>query len=151
MFRRHVVLSCALLLLAAACKQDADDVQPPTAGEAFSSIILPPDATVESKSGSADALQLVFHSTATPNDVAQFYRSQFSRAGWSIVSDLTDSAGVIAMHVDWSATNQPMWVRIIPADRGTRVELFGAVPDRDTSYVRRSAAAKDSSNSLRPR
>jgi hypothetical protein len=94
---------------------------------------------VESTSGGADALQLVFQSTAKPDEIANYYRAQFSRPGWSIVSDLTDSGGAIAMYVDWTATNQPMWVRIVPNEGGTRIELTGAVPTRDSSYVRRSA------------
>jgi hypothetical protein len=151
MLRHHATLFCALLFLAAGCHKDAQDVQPPTAGEAFPTIPIPPEASVESKSGGADALQLVFQSTAKPDEIANYYRAQFSRPGWSIVSDLTDSGGAIAMYVDWTATNQPMWVRIVPNEGGTRIELTGAVPTRDSSYVRRSAAAKDSSNSLRPR
>jgi hypothetical protein len=149
---RHLaVVSCALLLLAGACQKDEDDIKPPNVAEAFPSVLLPPNSRVESESGSTDALQLVFQSVAEPEVIAQYYRTQFSGAGWSIVSDLTDSTGATAIHVDWTATGQPMWVRIVPNDRGTRVELTGAVPSRDSSYVRRSAAAKDLSNSLRPK
>jgi hypothetical protein len=149
---RHLaVVSCALLLLAGACQKDEDDIKPPNVAEACPSVLLPPNSRVESESGSTDALQLVFQSVAEPEVIAQYYRTQFSGAGWSIVSDLTDSTGATAIHVDWTATGQPMWVRIVPNDRGTRVELTGAVPSRDSSYVRRSAAAKDSSNSLRPK
>jgi hypothetical protein len=149
---RHVAaVSCALLLLAGACQKDAEDIKPPNVAEAFSSIPLPPNSRVESRAGGADAVQLVFQSYATPEVIAQYYRAQFSQPGWSIVSDLTDSTQTTAMHVDWTATGQPMWVRIVPNDSGARVELVGAVPSRDSSYVRRSAAAKDSSNSLRPK
>jgi hypothetical protein len=149
---RHLAaVSCALLLLAGACQDNEDKVEPPTAMEAFPSIPLPPNSSVESQFGSADALQFVLQSTSKPGDVANYYRHQFSQAGWSIISDLTDSSGTTAMHVNWTATGQPMWIRIVPDSAGSRVELMGAVPERDTSYVRRSAAAKDSSNSLRPR
>jgi hypothetical protein len=149
---RHLAaVSCALLLLAGACQNDAENVKPPNVAEAFPSILLPPNSRVESQSGSEDALQLVFQSVAEPEVIVQYYRARFSEPGWSIVSDLTDSTGATAIHVDWNKTQQPMWVRIVPNEQGTRVELTGAVPTRDSSYVRRAQAAKDSSNSLRPR
>jgi hypothetical protein len=149
---RHLAaVSCALLLLAGACQKDKENIQPPNVAEAFPSILLPPNSRVESQSGSTDALQLVFQSVSEPQLILAYYREQFSQPGWSIVSDLTDSTGATAIHVDWNATHQPMWVRIVPNDQGTRVELTGAVPTRDSAYVRRSEAAKDSSNTLRPR
>ncbi len=149
--RQFAAVSCALLLLAGACQNDKENVKPPNVAEAFPSVLLPPNSKVKSQSGSADALQLVFQSVAEPQLIADYYRDRFSEPGWSIVSDLTDSTGATAIHVDWTATHQPMWVRIVPNDQGTRVELTGAVPTRDSSYVRRTQEAKDSSNTLRPR
>jgi hypothetical protein len=120
-------------------------------GEAFSTLYVPPHAVLESKSGSADALEIVFRSSDKSADVADFYRRLFSGEGWEIVSDLTDSAGAVAMHVEWSATRQPMWLRIEPVGAGSRVALSGAVPDRDSSYVRRTREAAETTNTFRPR
>jgi hypothetical protein len=150
--RRHLLmLSSGLLLLAAACHKDAEKIEPPAVGEAFPTLLIPPNSAVVSRSGSRDALQITFRSTVTADAVAAYYRSQFSKAPWVIVSDLTDSTGAISMHVDWSETQQPMWLQIIPLGDGSQIEMAGAVPDRDSSYVQRSRAAEDSSNTVVPR
>ncbi len=148
---QYRLLVSTLLVLAAACHGDADKVKSPGIGQAFPTVLLPPDASVVSQSGGADAVQLVFRSPHPPAFVSSYYRTQFSQPGWSIVSDLTDSAGVTAMHVDWTATHQPMWVRMVPEAGETRVELTGAVPGLDTSYTRRSQRARDTTNTLKTR
>lgn len=150
--RHHLLaLSSGLLLLAAGCQKDAEKIEPPGVGQAFPTVLIPPQGSMVSKSGSQDALQITFRTPVKLEDIASYYRSQFGQPGWIIVSDMTDSAGAIAMHVDWSATQQPMWLRMTTVPGGTEIEMVGAVPDRDTSYVRRSREAADSSNSFVPR
>lgn len=151
MYRPHLAIAAGLLLLATGCKKAAEKVEPPSLGAAFPTVLLPPQGSLVSQSGSLDALQLTFTSPERPERIAAYYRSQFEQPGWNIVSDFTDSTGAVSMHVDWSKTNQPMWLQITPAAGGTQIALTGAVPSRDTSYVRRARAAEDTSNTLRPR
>jgi hypothetical protein len=150
---RHPIrlIAVALLVTSAGCEKKAEPIQPPELGQAFSTLYVPPNSTLESKSGSADALQVVFNSTDSAGAIASFYRRQFSQPGWTIVGDLRDSTGAINLHVEWAKTRQPMWIRIEPVGRGSRVGLTGAVPGRDSAYVRRTREAAETTNTFRPR
>lgn len=150
--RHHLLaLSSGLLLLAAGCQKDAEKIEPPGVGQAFPTVLIPPQGSMVSKSGSQDALQITFRTPVKLEEIASYYRSQFGKPGWIIVSDLTDSTGAVSMHVEWSATRQPMWVRLAPVGGATEVEMAGAVPGLDSAYVRRSREAADTSNTFVPR
>lgn len=123
----------------------------PQLGAAFATVITPPSSALVSRAGSSDALELTFQSGLGAERIAQFYRGQFSREGWRIVSDIADTAGVIAMHVEWDATRQPMWVRIQPEGNGSTINMVGAVPASDSAYQARRTAGTDSANTLVPR
>ncbi len=144
----HAVL---LLVLLAACRDKEPAPTMPPVGRAFATVITPPGGTLVSHSGSSDAVELTFQSGNGAEAIADYYRNQFSRVGWRILSDLADTAGVIAMHVEWDATSQPMWVRIQPAGNGSTINLVGAVPASDSAYQARRAATADSANTLVPR
>lgn len=146
--KTYVVMALVLL---AGCQDKEPAPTLPQVGEAFATVITPPGGALLSRSGSADALELTFQSGISSEAVADYYRTQFSREGWRILSDLSDTAGVIAMHVEWDATRQPMWVRIQPAGNGSTVNLIGAVPASDSVYRARRDAKADSSNTLVPR
>jgi len=147
----RLLFAAGLLLLASGCRKDAEKVEPPSLGAAFPSVLIPPQGSLISQSGSQDALQLTFRSPEPLAEVAAYYRGEFQQSGWNIVSDLADSTGTISMHVDWAKTDQPMWLQLSSVAGGTQVEMVGAVPSRDSSYVRRSQAAEDTSNTFRPR
>ncbi|HEU4799908.1 MAG TPA: hypothetical protein VFS94_04695 [Gemmatimonadales bacterium] len=140
-----------LVVLLAACQDREPAPTLPQVGEAFTTVITPPRGALVSRSGSSDALQLTFQSGVGAEQVAEFYRGQFSREGWRILSDLVDTSGVIAMHVEWDATRQPMWVRIQPVGNGSTINLVGAVPASDSAYQARRQSGADSANTLVPR
>jgi hypothetical protein len=150
---RHPIrlIAVALLVASAGCEKKAEPIQPPGLGEAFPTFFVPPNSAMESKSGSADALQVVFNSSDSAAAIARFYRHQFSQPGWTIVGDLRDSTGAINLHVEWTRTRQPMWIRIESVGRGSRIGLAGAVPGRDSAYVRRTREAAETTNTFRPR
>ena len=148
---RHLSFVVVLVVLLAACRDREPAPTMPEVGEAFSTVITPPNASLVSKSGSSDALELTFQSGAGADQIAEFYRGQFSREGWAILSDLADTSGVIAMHVEWDATRQPMWVRIEPVGNGSTINLVGAVPASDSAYQARRQAGADTANTLVPR
>jgi hypothetical protein len=121
----------------------------PEFGEAFPNLPLPASARMISRQGSRDALQLVLEVPAPPEAVAGMYRANLSTESWRLVSDTRDSVGAVVLYAEG---DQPLWVRITAGDSGrSRVELTGAVPGRDSTYVRRRQAASDTINTLRSR
>ncbi|HEU4828333.1 MAG TPA: hypothetical protein VFT04_03985 [Gemmatimonadales bacterium] len=138
------------LLAVAACEPappPPEDI--PELGEAFPSLPLPAGGEVVSRQGSRDALQVVIDVPAPVRAVAAMYRANLSTESWRLVSDTRDSAGAIILYAEGE---KPLWVRIAEGAPGrTRVELSGAVPGRDTTYVRRREAASDTINTLRSR
>ena len=137
---RHL-LSVACLLLPA-CRADSPSSKPPTPPEfakAFSNLPLPPDPEFVSRTGSADALQLTVHSPAGVDAVTENYRNVFSHAPWRLVSDAKNPDGSTVLYAEHNGP--PLWVRIWKlGDRGTMVELTGAVIEKDS--VKKSPAKK---------
>ncbi len=117
----------AILALVAcvACKDKAP--QTPRFSQVFPNLPLPPHATVVSRSGSADALQLTLLSSAKVGDVETYYRNVLSKNGWKLVNDMRDRDGAVALFAERDGT--PLWVRIKSTDDSvaTMVELAGAV------------------------
>jgi hypothetical protein len=138
------------LLVTAACEPAppvSEDL--PEFGEAFPNLPLPASAKVVARQGSRDALQFVLEVPQAPEAMVSMYRTHLSTSAWRLISDTRDSAGTVTLYAEGQ---QPLWVRIAGMGGGmTRIELSGAVPGRDSSYVRRRKAAADTSNTLRPR
>lgn len=121
----------------------------PQLGEAFPNLPLPANARILSQQGSRDALQVVLEVAEPAHVVTQLYRDNFSKASWRLVSDTRDSAGVVILYAEGQ---KPIWVRISAVDPNTtQVEVSGAVPGRDTTYMRRRQTASDTINTLRSR
>jgi hypothetical protein len=138
------------LLAATACEPAPPPPEDlPEFGEAFPDLPLPASARMISRQGSRDALQIVLEVPAPPEVVAGMYRTNLSTASWRLVSDTRDSTGAVVLYAEGE---QPLWVRVAAADSGrSRVELTGAVPGRDTTYMRRRQTASDTINTLRSR
>ena len=138
------------LLAIAACEPAPPPPEDlPEFGEAFPNLPLPAAAKVVSRQGSRDALQVVLEVAQPPEALATMYRANLSTGTWRLVSDTRDSSGAIVLYAEGA---KPLWVRIAAADSGrTRVELSGAVPGRDSTYMQRRQAAADTANTFRPR
>lgn len=145
------LLAGAALVAACGDRSASDEETMPSVTDAFVSVMMPPNGSLVSRSGSTDALQIRFSTGVGADAVASFYRRQFENEGWRLVSDQTDSAGVVSMYVEWREGGRPMWVRVTPEGNGTVVDLTGAVPAGDSAYVARRRAAADSANQLTPR
>jgi hypothetical protein len=137
----------ACLLALGACGGDEQPKQA-SVNQTMPNLPLPPNAEFLSRSGSADALQLVFQSAATPDFVAGYYRNIFSTGGWSLVSDLRQPDSTLVLYAEQSG--HPMWVRIKPTGQTSRIELMGAIPGADSAYARAAKAARDTTNTMRP-
>ena len=108
-----------------ACKDKGPQL--PKVSQVFPNLPLPPQASVVSRSGSPDAMQITLLSAAKVADVETYYRSVLSRNGWRLVNDMRDSDGSVVLLAEQDGP--PLWVRIKSTDDSvaTMVELAGAV------------------------
>jgi hypothetical protein len=128
-FRAQFIVACLVLL---ACGSEPRGPKPPSLGEAFSHLPLPPQPELVSQTGSADALQLTLHSPANLDVVADYYRNTLSTGAWRLVSDTKTADGSVVMYAEQNGP--PMWVRIWKSENrpGTMVQLTGAVVGKDS-------------------
>ena len=129
-FRRIFSIAGVVLL---ACRSEPRDSQPPppTLAKAFPTLPLPRDPELVSRAGSTDALQLTLHSPAGVDEVTEYYRTVLSNTPWRLVSDRQNPDGSTVLYAEHNGP--PLWVRIWKlGDRGTMVELTGAVIQKDS-------------------
>jgi hypothetical protein len=114
-----------VILALVACKDRGP--QMPKVSEVFPNIPLPPQASVVSKSGGSDALQITLISPAKAKDIETYYRAVLSKNGWRLVNDMRDRDGSVVLLAEQDGP--PLWVRIKSTDDSvaTMVELAGAV------------------------
>lgn len=144
----HAVVAAALLALSA-CRSEPERVEPPSLGEALPSLPLPPGAKLISSGGSVDAAQLVLQTPAPAEGVAEYYRGAMSAPGWRLIGDTKDSTGAYTLYGE--GPTRPMWVRVRTLGSGTEVTITGAVPGMDTTFARKQADTRDTTNTLMPR
>ena len=124
-----------------ACRSQPRDSQSaqPAFAKAFSNLPLPREPELVSRAGSADALQLTVHSPAGVDEVTEYYRTVLSNTPWRLVSDRRNPDGSTVLYAEHNGP--PLWVRIWKlGDRGTMVELTGAVIQKDS--VKKSSPKK---------
>lgn len=130
----RIPLSVALLVLAVGCSEPRKMAN---IGETIPNLPLPPSAAVLSREGSEDALKIQFHSSDSPEDVANYYRNTLSQAPWTLVSDTKQADGTVALYAEQNGP--PLWVTIRKADgaSGSIVDLAGAkvAPKRKDSVT----------------
>ena len=107
------------------CKDKAP--QTPKVSQVFPNLPLPPNASVVSKSGGTDALQITLISPVKAKDVEAYYRMMLSKNGWRLMNDMRDQDGSVVLFAEQDGP--PLWVRIKSTDDSvaTMVELAGAV------------------------
>jgi hypothetical protein len=113
------------ILALVACKDKGP--QSPKVSQVFPNLPLPPNASVVSRSGGADALQITLLSPVKAKDVETYYRATLSKNGWRLVNDMRDKDGSVVLFAE--RNGPPLWVRIKSTDDSvaTLVELAGAV------------------------
>ena len=119
------IWAAVAVLALVACKDKAP--QTPKVSQVFPNLPLPPNASVVSRSGSSDALQLTLMSAVKAKDVESYYRTMLSKNGWRLVNDMRDQDGSVVLFAEQDGP--PLWVRIKSTDDSvaTVVELTGAV------------------------
>ena len=103
---------------------------PPKLSQVLPNLPLPPNASLVSRSGGSDALQITLISPAKVKDVETYYRASLTKNGWRLVNDMRDRDGSVVLLAE--RDGPPLWVRIKSTDdsAATMVELAGAImPD----------------------
>ena len=113
------------ILALVACKDKPP--QTPKVSQVFPNLPLPPNASVVSKSGGADALQITLISPVKVKEVEAYYRTMLTKNGWRLMNDMRDRDGSVVLFAEQNGP--PLWVRIKSTDDSvaTMVELAGAV------------------------
>ncbi|MBA3319040.1 MAG: hypothetical protein H0T50_13260 [Gemmatimonadales bacterium] len=133
------ILACLALLALPGCKDKDSEPAMPRVSQVFPKLPLPPQATVLSRTGGPEAIQLSLRSPAKAKDVETYYRAVLSRDGWRLVNDMRDRDGSVVLLAQQDGP--PLWVRIKSTDDSvaTIVELSGAVVP-DTGKVAKPAS-----------
>lgn len=141
----RIAASLVALLALAACEKKQKEAELPSVLDVMPEIIMPPNASYVSKSGSKEALALVIRTSLTTEQAATFYRTALRPPNWRLVSDSKDNAGATILYAEHGG--RPVWVRVWPDSEfnATFVELTGAVqnlhPDSTMSPADSEAAA----------
>ena len=109
---------------------DEKAVETPEFSRVFPNLPIPPNASVVSRSGGSDALQLTLMSQNKAQEIEAYYRTVLTRNGWRLVNDQRDRDGGVALLAELKG--QPLWVNIKSTEDSvaTIVRLAGAViPD----------------------
>ncbi len=147
--RTFLVTLVAAVAVATACGSDAPAVKPPDMMTAFPNLTLPPGGRFVARGGGADAAELVIHSPGSVEVESTYYREYLSKAPWRLVSDTKGPVGTVLLYGE--SETRPMWVRLREIDGGVESILTGGVPGYDTTYARKAADTRDTTNTLRPR
>ncbi len=115
----------ALTLVAVAGCRDATP-EPPKMADVFQNLPLPPNASVVSRSGGADALQVTLMSPYPAKRIVAYYRDVLSKNGWRLVNEAKGSDGATTLFAEQDGP--PLWVTVRPtADiAAILVDLAGA-------------------------
>jgi hypothetical protein len=102
-------------------------------GKAMPNLPLPPAATVLTRSGGEDALQITFRSAYPPDSLAKFYRQVLTSGVWNLVNDDRAADGTVSLYAE--RNGPPLWVTIRqdPDSRGSLLTLGGAVTKPDST------------------
>lgn len=118
---RHKILPW-ILLLAACSGEKPSDVK---LSEALPNIIAPPNAQILSRESGVDAIKIRFRTPLPPAAAAEFYRTELSKAPYTLVSDVKSDSGV-ALYAE-NPEKPSMWVWIgSDGKQGSFVDIAGA-------------------------
>jgi hypothetical protein len=133
---RSVSILAVSLGLLSSCRDKAPE--PPRLSEVMPGLPLPPLASVVSRAGSEDALQITFRSSLPPDSMAAYYRRVLTGGVWSLVGDTRTADGSIALYAE--RDGPPLWVTIRKdsTSSGSILSLGGAVVHQADSVPARA-------------
>ncbi len=124
-----LALACVAL---AACGEKPPT--PPKLSQVFPKLPLPPQPSLISRTGGADAVQITIRSPRPKKEIESYYRRVLSEDGWRLMNQATGAEGEAVLLAEHGGS--PLWVRIHAArddSTATVVELAGAVLQRQDS------------------
>jgi hypothetical protein len=121
-----LLLPLGVAVAFSACKKEKPE-EVPSALDVFPAIIMPPNASFVSKSGSKEALAVRLRTTLKPEAAVKYYRAALRPPEWRLMSDATDNQGAALLYAERGG--RPLWVRVWPDSEfnATFVEMTGAV------------------------
>jgi len=122
----RLLLPLGVALALSACKKEKPE-EVPSALDVFPAIIMPPNASYVSKSGSKEALAVLLRTSLKVEQAANYYRLALRPPSWRLVSDGKDNQGATMLYAE--RDGRPLWVRVWPDSEfnATFVEMTGAV------------------------
>ena len=122
----RLILPLGVALALSACKKEKPE-EVPSALDVLPAIIMPGNSSFVSKSGSKDALAVLFRTAMKLDATVKFYRSALRPPEWRLVSDAKDNQGATLLYAERGG--RPLWVRIWPDSEfnATFIEMTGAV------------------------
>ncbi len=122
----RLLLPLGVVLAISACKKEKPE-EVPSALDVFPAIIMPPNASYVSKSGTREALAVLLRTSFKPEAAANYYRAALRPPEWRLVSDAKDKQGATILLAE--RDGRPLWVRIWPDTEfnATFVQMTGAV------------------------
>lgn len=124
----RLLASLGVVLALASCKKEKP-VEVPSALDVFPEIIMPPNASFVSKSGSKEALAVLLRTPLKTDQAANYYRLALRPPSWRLISDAKDNQGATVLYAERGG--RPLWVRVWPDSEfnATFVEMTGAVAE----------------------
>lgn len=147
--RPHHLLPLGALLLVAACKKDKP-AEVPSALDVFPAIVMPPNASYVSKSGTKEALAVLLRTSLTTEAATNFYRAALRPPTWHLVSDSKDNKGAQTLYAE--SGGRPIWIRIWPDSEfnATFVQMTGAVAKLQADSTADSTVGQPANQGLVP-
>lgn len=126
---RRLLPSFIFLVLAAACDRQQQADPRPMVQKAMQGVLVYPLSTEVGIAAGAEAAQVTLATVDSIGPVARWFRRALLANGWTLVSDVTNADGSVAM----SATlgKRPLWITLHPnvGAPGTTYTVIGAVVD----------------------
>lgn len=150
--RRHLPPSFILLLfLTAACERRQETDPRVMVQKAMHGVLVYPLSSEVSIAAGADAAQVTLSTADSIGKVARWFRQALQVNGWTLVSDVTDPDGSIAMSA--IRGKRPLWITLHPnvGAPGTTYTVIAAVVTQDSTAAADSGAvpARDSTGKTR--
>jgi hypothetical protein len=149
--RRHLLPSFILLVLTAACERHQEADPRAMVQIAMQGVLVYPLSTEVGIAAGEDAAQVTLSTADSIGPVARWFRQALFANGWTLVSDVTNRDGSIAM----SATQgkRPLWITLHPnvGAPGTTYTVIGAVVPPDSTTAADSGKRMPARDSARAR
>src|SRR5512144_2542742 len=110
--RRNLLPSFIFLVLATACERRQEADPRAMVQKAMHGVLVSPLSSEVGIAAGADAAQVTLSTADSVGKVARWFRQALQVNGWTLVSDVTNPDGSIAMSA--SLGKRPLWITLHP-------------------------------------